>query len=228
MVHLNRISSCFSVTWKYTVLVCMLGVGLSACDHQQPEQDQVSDQQHSTPVDSQKSVLPAERGSKLADIAGQARLPVKMARSEHGSGTLSSEALQYVGRYHVRIPCADPVALCQDRKGEIDYVLNLLQDATSYRKRVSMGRITLDDRQNTKSFEPDQWSYHAGQQQIVVTMPIGGDLYFKVLDQDHLQMDLTATINADQGENKRRLGENFILPQYPYTLKRIVETYPVN
>lgn len=227
MVHLNKVSGYFAMTWKYVVLTCVLSIGLSACDHQQPEHDRVSNRQHSTAIDSQKSALSEEKGSKLADVAGQATLPVKITRSETGSGVLSSEALQYVGRYHVRIPCADPVALCKDQKGEIDYVLNLLQDGTGYRKRVSMGRITLDDRQNTKSFDPDQWNYHAGQQ-IVVTMPTGGDLYFRVLDQDHLQMDLNTTTHADQGGNKQRLGESFILPRYPYTLTRIVDTYSSN
>lgn len=80
-------------------------LGLSACDRQHPESTQQAQTQPSHEADEQSVVA---EGMSLTKVAGQASLPY--SGTPVRNLTQPSEAsLAYVGRYHARIPCTDPL-----------------------------------------------------------------------------------------------------------------------
>ncbi|WP_227611101.1 MULTISPECIES: hypothetical protein [unclassified Acinetobacter] len=214
------------VVQQRLLFVLLLSLGLSACDRQSSEHDIMSNDRAGVSSVALDSSPKDEQGSKLVDVAGQATLPAESIASEKKSALLSDDALKYVGRYHAHIRCTDPFARCKGNTGEVDYILNLLEDGSAYRQRVSLGRLKIDDSQNTKSYRHDNWmmDQHGTQHEIVVSVAAGGNLYFTVNDQNHLKMNLTKTMNDDRGENRQQLGESFILPQQAYILTRIYDT----
>ncbi|MCU4413823.1 hypothetical protein KTH71_07185 [Acinetobacter sp. WU_MDCI_Axc73] len=202
--------------------VLLFSLGLSACDqhHSQPDIAS-SDPVAASSVAENSPHDDEDQGNKLVDVAGQARLPVQTAPHHQKSTLLSPEALEYTGRYHVHIPCSDPVALCKEPEGQIDYVISLLQDGTAYRQRISTGRIMIDERQNTKISQPDAWTMDSGQKEISISVFDGGNLYFKIVDSKHIKIDLDKIKNTNNGENRKNLGESFVLPQKSRILTKL-------
>ena len=96
------------------LLVLLFSLGLSACDQHHAQPDIASsDPVAASSVADDSAHDDEDQGSKLVDVAGQATLPVETPPNHKKSTSLSPEALQYTGRYHVHIPCSDPVARCK-------------------------------------------------------------------------------------------------------------------
>ncbi|MPW44199.1 hypothetical protein [Acinetobacter guerrae] len=228
MFYLKNSAVGLSITQQRLLLVLFLSIGLSACEQHSSERDISTHDREATSSLSQdlSHNTDDEQGSKLVDIAGQATLPIETNSAEKKSTLLSDEALKYAGRYHAHIRCIDPFARCDRKHGEIDYIVNLLDDGSAYRQRVSLGRLKVDDSQSTKSYRHDNWTMNKNetQHEVVVSVAAGGDLYFIAKDQNHLQMNLAKTLNTENGQNRKQLGDNFILPQQAYILTRIYDT----
>ena len=221
MIKLKFLSTSSSSVYQHACMAAFVSVALSACDQHQPEHDMMNDRHASAVTQVQANDQQSQEGNKLADVAGQATLPVESTLPQSNSAPLPANAKKYVGRYHVHVPCSDPVAMCAEPEGQIDYVLSLLPDGTAYRKRVSLGRISIDERQNTKTYEPDRWEFDAQQKEIVLTVFGGGKLYYKTIDENRLKTNLDKILSDENGKNRKNLGENFVLPQKPRVLTKL-------
>lgn len=200
------------------LVVTVLSVMLFGCDNHQTEQDIISN--HSQNIHRPNNDASNE-GSKLVDVAGQATVPIAHGASDQIVPVLSKEEVPYVGRYHVYVPCTDAFARCQQASGQVDYIISLLPDGSAFRQRVSFGRIQIDERQNTKTYNPDTWHLNKENNQIVLKVFAGGNLYFNIINKDHLKMNLDHIVHANSGLNREQLGEDFILPGAEYTLTRL-------
>ena len=224
MSYSKNASVRFTLMQTRLLLVLLFSLGLSACDQHHAQPDIASsDPMAASSVAEDSAHDDEDQGSKLVDVAGQATLPVETPPNQKKSTPLSPEALKYTGRYHVHIPCSDPVALCKEPEGQIDYVISLLQDGTAYRQRISTGRIVIDERQNTKISQPDAWTIDSAQKEISVSVFGGGNLYFKIIDSERIKTDLDKIKNTNNGENRRNLGENFVLPQKSRILTKLTD-----
>ncbi|WP_130803443.1 hypothetical protein [Acinetobacter ihumii] len=226
MIKLKFLSAPPSTAYNRLCIVMILSAALSACDRHSSDSSKLAEQDEkisaaSVPNQATPTDQPQE-GNKLADVAGQSMLPAESTEvTNNPAAPLPVNAMKYVGRYHVHVPCSDPVALCKESEGQIDYVLSLLADGTAYRKRVSLGRISIDERQNTKNYEPDRWAFDAQHKEIILTLFDGGKLYFKIIDANHLKANLDKIIHVENGQNRKNLGEQFILPQKARVLTKL-------
>lgn len=203
------------------LVVTVLSVMLFGCDNHQTEQDIISNHSQNIQRPNNDTTDAPDEGSKLVDVAGQATVPIEHSASDQAVPVLSKEEIPYIGRYHVYVPCSDPVALCKQEEGQIDYIVSLLPDGSAFRQRVSVGRIRIDERQNTKTYNPDTWHLDKENQQIVVKVFTGGNLYFNILDKNHIQANVNKIVNENNGLNRKQLGEEFVLPHKGRILTRL-------
>ncbi|MDH2019739.1 hypothetical protein N5J41_11265, partial [Acinetobacter ursingii] len=61
------------------------------------------------------------------------------------------------------------------------------------------------------------------QKEISVSVFGGGNLYFKIIDSERIKTDLDKIKNTNNGENRRNLGENFVLHQKSRILTKLTD-----
>lgn len=174
-----------------------------------------------SPLD--ESTLPQKELASAQALADQSGVSLKTVVSRPGviyadqkksDALLSDEAKLLVGRYHVRLSCEDPIALCKE--GEADFIVNLLPDGYVRRTIVYLGSVSpIDEGQ----YRQDQWTFDAKRQEVVVHLVEGAKFYLELNDAKNLVMNINRTRNASI-ENQKFYAE-FYLPRQPYELQKI-------
>lgn len=166
----------------------------------------------------------AMSGVKLIDVVNQATLPKETQRSQH---SLHNQHLdyadlraKYAGRYYGKINCETTLTSCE--KGEVEYVLNLLEDGSAFRTIIQQGKIYVDEGNTTQSYRQDAWIFDPHEDDLVIHLKEGVELYFDVDEESNLRLDVNKTVNYDF-ENR-----TFFQPRLPaqyesYILRKIKE-----
>ena len=204
----------------------LLSLGLSACDSYHPDSMKTSNQaqptgdESSIPVmlDAEQARTSASEGMSLTEVAGQATVP--HVASKHMTQPTQQD-MQYVGRYHARIPCTDAFAGCVNKEKEAEYIMNLLEDGSVYWTNTSFGRLGSDLSRNVAKIEQTckqvQWHVEPVEKEIVVRCAAADvNLYYQINQDQNLVMDLDKIWNGDQGRNRKFFKE------YPFPKKAYV------
>lgn len=136
---------------------------------------------------------------------------------------MSGTSLQYVGRYHTRISCADTFADCES--GEAEYILNLLADGSVYWNVIHYGRIGTKD--GSKSAAVNQlcptltWKVDDIEHDLIIHCPTSDvNFYFNIDSARLLSVNVEKLFYSDYGKNREFLEQNYFVPTKAYILKK--------
>ncbi|TCM69182.1 hypothetical protein EC844_103127 [Acinetobacter calcoaceticus] len=213
-------------------LTCVMGLGLVlgivvGCERDQEIKMSALEMQTQSASASQPqqdaAVEAPEPGLKLIDAIHQNAEPrhEQLHDPDHSGESLSAQALQFVGRYHTEMLCRDALVSCE--QGKVDYIINLLPDGTSHRTIVHLGKVFSEEDGKVKSYRKDIWTFSADQDEIIIHLTEGADLYFKVDAQHNLHMDLEKSLNSSQ-MNREFFQYQYPAPSYAYVLTRYQES----
>lgn len=192
-----------------TGMVLMLMFGITACDkNNQTDITHIGDDTFQT---SSKDDYEPLTGKKLTEVAGQAAIP---AGDEFIAQGVTDNELPYVGRYHARVDCKDPVVFCSE--GTADFILNLLDDGTAYRIIIHSGKITFA---SEKQYRQDHWKYDEINHQIILKRESGVEFFYDIDDAKNITMNLDRIANGSE-VNKKFFQEGNPFPHEAYKLKR--------
>lgn len=198
---------------------CLVGLScmsllLSTC---RPIADQTTEMVHALKQNAEDTTP----GTKLIDVVNQAPLPPELGRQQqdqHQSKT--SLRTQYAGRYHAKINCERTLVSCE--KGEVEYVLNLLEDGGAYRTIIRQGKIYVDEGNGTQSYRQDSWEFDPQEDDLVIYLKEGAELFFDVDEQANLHLDVYKTLNYDQ-DNRDFFRSRLASGYESYMLTKIKE-----
>lgn len=218
----NLMSKSLILPWVKTTLLVICGLQLLGC---QPKSH--SDAEHEPVAQSNEKTLAnanladeesPERGTKLTEVAGRATLPKEDSPIKE---EIPPYAQEFAGRYHAMISCDEHFVPCS--KGEAEYILNLLPDGTMHRSIVHYGKVFADklatDQRNT-NYRKDTWLVNPEATEIIVQRKEGVNFYYKIIDRDHIIMDLEKINNGNGGRNKRMFEQGVPRPERAYMLTR--------
>lgn len=206
---------------------CALGLSillvfLTACERRQStslSELKRNQEQNAAAVKQAKALPDNGGGVTLIDVVNQSAVPKyhHEPQAHQHSSRASEQQLQYVGRYHTEMSCADSLLQCED--GNVDYILNLLPDGSAHRSIVHLGRVYSVKTGIVKTYRKDSWSYDAESNEIIVHLIEGADLIYQI----GLQQDLILAL--DKTLNKNKINNDFFenrypLPSYAYHLKK--------
>lgn len=213
--------------WVRTISLGVLLAALTACDQEQPVKLQQFNQEQSS-IESELLHEVAEiedeiQGMKLIDVVSQATVPQQNhpKHTQASMGPVSEAQLKYVGRYHVEMSCEQSQIPCQ--QGTVQYIVNLLPDSTSHRIVLHLGKVYADRLDPIRSYRKDLWDYDEQLHEIVIHLSEGADLFYRIDEDQNLEMDLDKTLN-DNPFNREFFKQHYPLPNFSYRLKRYDES----
>lgn len=130
-------------------------------------------------------------------------------------------AKDFVGLYRAHIECDGGFVPC--KHGTAEFILNLLSDGTVHRSIIHFGRVfvekLLSDDSNT-NYRKDQWRVNPEQTELLVHRQEGVVFYYKIIDKNHLVMNLEKIRNDPQAKNKEMFEKGYPQPKKAYELFR--------
>jgi len=218
MMYISLKQSGFVI--KHLGLMIILGIGLSACDVNHTESKDHSPVSTTASKHENNSIKNNSAVKTLDDVAGRTFLP---NNSQDQIQKLSGTSLQYVGRYHTRISCADTFADCES--GEAEYILNLLADGSAYWNVIHYGRIGTKD--GSKSAAVNQlcptltWKVDDIEHDLIIHCPTSDvNFYFNIDSAQLLSVNVEKLFYSDYGKNREFLEQNYFVPTKAYILKK--------
>lgn len=165
-------------------------------------------------------------GVKLIDVVNQATMPLENHHSIHTENESHPNDLQlrakYAGRYYGKINCETTLSSCE--KGEVEYVLNLLEDGSAFRTIIQQGKIYVDEGKATQSYRQDAWSFDPFEDDLVIHLKEGVELFFDVDEESSLRLDVNKTVNYNL-ENRIYFEPRLPQRHESYILRKIKEAY---
>ncbi len=210
-----------------TILLCSgLGLGLSACDSQQPPHEQLmSNEIPDASAQAPQSTSSHEtiEGRKLTDVAGQATLPKQNLSNRVVTDQLNAYELQFVGRYHTEMACEDSFVDC--KQGNAEYILNLLPDGTAHRIVMHYGKVYSenDAQQKHRYYRVATWEVNRAEQELVVYPQDGNPIYYDIQSRDRLVMNLTKIRSAARAHPQNVSERPLFIPSKAYVLLKDVD-----
>ena len=208
----------------FRILSMSICLVLVACDSQHSiEQEQAADSQNSlSKVEQDTPTQPANAAKSLTEVAGQATLPAasELKNLDQKTHTLPAKAESFVGRYHTQISCEDRFVNC--KKGNAEFIINLLPDGTAHRNIVYMGKMTYENNEirPNRSYQKNTWVYDELTHEIIVNRIEGIQFFYKVDADGNLVMDLDQILNSSE-RNRLYFDQNNPAPEKAYVLKRL-------
>lgn len=160
-------------------------------------------------------------GTKLIDVVNQATVPSHSGyQQQYIQQSKTSLRSEYAGRYHGKINCEKTLFSCE--KGEVEYVLNLLEDGKAFRTIIPQGKIYVDEGKDTQSYRQDYWEFDPQEDDLVIYLKESAKLFFDVDDQNNLHLDVQKTLSYDH-YNSQVFGSKLALEYESYMLIKIKE-----
>ncbi|RKG29736.1 hypothetical protein [Acinetobacter tianfuensis] len=193
--------------FRFALCLAVLPCGLSACGGSADSAQLV--ERYGEQVGRGKSEQ-ADEGRKLTEAAAHAS-----TRARHSAEQIIPENAQpYVGRYDVKIDCADKFADCE--KGSANLIITLLPNGIVHRSVVHSGAITFS---SSRQYRQDSWFYDENSHQIVVQYAGGVQFFYHIDHAGHMIMDLEKTLTATE-INRRYFTNKKAFPDHAYVLKK--------
>ena len=185
----------------------LMSMGLVACHEVKPPEETVSE--HQSTVSTHHVQQHDMEGESLKNLVSQPGIYSEIEPQQQ----LSESAKKLMGRYHVRLSCQDPIALCKE--GSADFIVTLLDNGHVRRTIIYLGAVSpIEDRQ----YRQDRWSYNEKTGEVIVHLPEGADFYMHVNEHNNLVMDLDKMLSVSAA-NKAFFEQN-PMPLYAYELKK--------
>lgn len=161
-------------------------------------------------------------GKPLTEVAGRTALPrvTESTSALHSQKMISKTSQPYVGRYHLIIDCSEKFALCS--KGKAELVISLLEDGTSHRTIIYLGKMSHEARPKPSShiYQQNTWTFNPATHQIKVRRKEGVNFYYDVNKDGSLVMDLESIYANNQIENDQFIDGTYI-PTQAYVLHKL-------
>lgn len=154
-----------------------------------------------TDLEIQKPQVYAEDGISLNQAPMLSQHPIAASKTNTtDSSPLTEAEKSWVGRYEGYISCAESVSdyACVS----MTYILHFTEDGYVYRNKITSGQVSaLRERSNKDLYRVDTWSLSDDQQFLVAHLPEEIDVYWKILDDNTLSLDIGAT-KMNNGEQR--------------------------
>lgn len=157
-------------------------------------------------------------GKKLTELSGQATLPYDNSAEV---APVPEHAKVFIGRFHAQVSCDDSFIQCKE--GEAEFILNLLPDGTVHRSIIQFGKVFAEKNQTSRhklKYQKDTWSVNKAHTELIVQRKEGVNLYYKIIDENHLVMDVEKILQGGADRNQELFSQGYPKPQRAYQLTK--------
>lgn len=157
------------------------------------------------------------RGHKLTEIAGH----TTASPDSNLTQIVPSYAQPFIGRFYAQVQCDGGFVPC--REGNAEFILNFLPDGTVHRSIIQYGKVFAEKsmvKDSNVNYRKDTWMVNPEKTELVVHRKEGLNLYYRIIDENHIVMNLAKILDEDNHQNQQLFSQGHPQPRHAYALTK--------